>query len=280
MILSNPRSNLKSSNQMLNDISLLIVVPTLDSFQLLPKLVESLRFQKWHSWRVLFVDGPSSIQHRQWIERLVTQDERFAWVRQERTFGQGIFGAMSQGFLLAHPNEWVLFWGSDDWAAGPDVLFEVVSSIASEPAAPDLVVCSGRYVDSTSGKLSRLSSFKPACHLSGSAFRKALFHGFTPPHQATLFGPGARRLLASYASGYRLSADLDYFLRLSSNYNLSVLCLDKELVHMLDGGVSSQQLLRRLQEVCRAYRFAFGFLWWFPFFSRYLNRFKSVFNLL
>ncbi len=53
-------------------------------------------------------------------------------------------------------------------------------------------------------------------------------------------------------------------------------CLDLELVHMADGGVSGQQTQRRLQEVRRAYRRAFGGLWWFPFLVRYLRRLVSL----
>jgi hypothetical protein len=100
--------------------------------------------------------------------------------------------------------------------------------------------------------------------------------GSTPPHQATLFGPGARQLLSSYAPGFRLSADLDYFLQLSSYPGLRVQCLDLELVHMADGGVSGQQTQRRLGEVRRAYRRAFGWYWWFPFLMRYLRRAASL----
>lgn len=260
---------------MLSELSLLIVVPTLDSFPLLPKLVKSLLSQKFSSWRVLFVDGPSSSQHRLWIENLVSQDARFSWV-EEGLSSQGIFGAMNQGFSLARPNEWILFWGSDDWAAEPNALFEVMSFIATNPKCLDLVICSGRYVNFISGELSRVTAFKPFGCLTGAEFRRSLFFGFTPPHQGTLFGPGAISLLANYNTGYRLAADLDYFLRLSRDPGLNVQCLDLELVHMLDGGVSGRQLRRRLQEVCRAYLVAFGFLWWFPFLARYCNRINSL----
>ena len=103
--------------------------------------------------------------------------------------------------------------------------------------------------------------------------------GSTPPHQATLFGPGARQCLGNYAPGFRLSADLDYFLRLSSYPGLVVHCLDLELVHMADGGVSGQQIQRRLYEVRLAYRRAFGWYWWFPFLMRYLRRVASLLEL-
>ena len=97
-----------------------------------------------------------------------------------------------------------------------------------------------------------------------------------PPHQATLFGPGARRRLPRYADGFRLSADLDYFLQLAAQADLQVQCLDLELVHMADAGISGQQTQQRLREVCLAYRRAFGGLWCVPFLMRYWRRLLSV----
>jgi hypothetical protein len=108
--------------------------------------------------------------------------------------------------------------------------------------------------------------------------RRSLFLGSTPPHQATLIGPGARRHLARYADGFRLSADLDYFLQLSRWPDLEVEGLDLELVHMQSGGVSGRESRRRFQEVRRAYGRAFGWLWWLPYGFRYVQRLASLFS--
>ncbi len=195
---------------------------------------------------------------------------------------------MNQGFAAAadpsSPADWLLFWGSDDWAASPTVLAEAMAALeAAETSGtqlrdgwPDLLVCSGRYANASQSSLGRIAAFQPPGHLARAAYRRALLFGSTPPHQATLFGPGARQLLSSYAPGFRLSADLDYFLQLSSYPGLRVQCLDLELVHMADGGVSGQQTQRRLGEVRRAYRRAFGWYWWFPFLMRYLRRAASL----
>jgi len=188
---------------------------------------------------------------------------------------------MNEGFAEAASDDWLLFWGSDDWAAGPAVVAHVVACLeraSSQDISPDLLVCRGRYVDAASGAIARPTVFQPAGLLSTAAYRRALWFGSTPPHQATLFGPGARRHLARYASGFRLSADLDYFLQLSRHPDLLVQCLDLELVHMAEGGVSGQQTKRRLQEVRCAYRRAFGWRWWFPFVARYIRRVASLFG--
>ena len=259
--------------------SLLIVVPTLDSYALLPRLLASLQDQTWPHWRLLFVDGPSCESHRRWLEQCCAAEPRCSWSAQDPS-EPGIFGAMNQGFAVStdpdNPIDWLLFWGSDDWAASPTVFAEVMAALAtftSQPL-PDLLVCSGRYVQA--GTLARPTVFHPAALLDAAAYSRALLIGSTPPHQATLFGVGARRRLARYASGFRLSADLDYFLQLGRHRDLRVQCLDLELVHMAAGGISGQQTQRRLQEVRRAYRRVFGWRWWFPFMQRYLRRLASL----
>ena len=186
---------------------------------------------------------------------------------------------MNQGFACARPNDWLLFWGSDDWAAAPTMLAQLAAALesaTSQGTPPDLLVCRGRYADAASGDLGRPSAFHPAGLLGSAAYRRALLLGSTPPHQATLFGPGVRRRLARYALGFRLSADLDYFLQLSRYPGLRVQCLALELVHMTSGGISGLQTQRRLQEVRCAYLRAFGWLWWLPFVARYIRRLASL----
>lgn len=260
-------------------VSLLIVVPTLNSYSLLPCLLSSLQKQTWPHWRVLFIDGHSRSEHRMWLQQCCSAEPRCRWVTQEP--GEpGIFVAMNKGLAEAAPCDWLLFWGSDDWAAGPAVLSHLVAALehsGSQGTTPDLLVCRGRYAIAASSALARSTEFQPAGVLSTDAYRRALWLGSTPPHQATLFGPGARRHLGRYTPGFRLSADLDFFLQLSNHPCLCVQCLDLELVHMSSGGISGQHTQRRLQEVRRAYQRAFGWLWWFPFIARYVRR---VFSLL
>lgn len=260
------------------DQSLLIIVPTLDSYLLLPTLLKSLQRQSWPNWRLIFVDGPSGSRHRDWLDKCCFDEPRCSWVEQDSNYPY-IFGAMSQGFALADIGDWLLFWGSDDWAAAPDVLAAAFGAIEGSFPLPDLVVCQGRYADSVTRALGRIVQFQPACILCSAAYRRALFLGATPPHQATLFGPGAYSKISQYDQSFRLSADLDYFLRLSRYRELCVMCLDLELVHMSDGGVSNVQTQNRLKEVYCAYQNAYGWLWWFPFLARYARRLTSLINM-
>jgi glycosyltransferase involved in cell wall biosynthesis len=264
----------------LSDITFLIVVPTLNSHRLLPRLVSSLHAQTWNNWRVLFVDGPSSIEHRQWLESCSSADTRFLWIKQDPS-EIGIFGAMNQGFNAATDTDYLLFWGSDDWAATTTVLSELAQSLLvflDSQLELDLCVCRGRYVDKTSGRFSRLSVFHSSGLVDLTGYKDLVSRGYIPPHQSTVFCPSIRKYLARYSSGFKLAADLDYFLRLLEKPTLLVHCEEFELVHMYAGGVSAQQIWRRLYEVFLAYRSAFGWKCFVPIVSRYLRRFKSVFS--
>jgi len=258
--------------------SLLIVVPTLNSHSFLPRLLCSLQAQSWPHWRLLFIDGPSCMEHRQWLEVCCAAEPRCRWLQQDPV-GSGIFGAMNQGFAQASPSDWLLFWGSDDWAAGPYVFSEAIVAIEAASRSPDLLVCAGRYVQAATGALVRPTAFHSKGLLTAGAYRRALIFGASPPHQATFIGPGARRFLAFYANEFRLSADLDYFLQLSRCATLFVQCLDLELVHIDDAGISGQQTQRRLQEVRFAYRRSFGGVWWLPFLARYVRRLMSLLSI-
>ncbi len=256
--------------------TLLIVVPTLDSYLLLDKLLLSLKQQTFTDWRLLFVDGPSSALHRQWLTNICSADPRCNWQAQHPS-EPGIFGAMNQGFSAALYSDWVLFWGSDDWAATKTVLSQAIELVSDFPlfSSPDLLVCNSRYVNSK-GSLKRTSCFSKAARYSSSAYRRLLLTGATPPHQAVLFGPGARSHRSHYSQGFRLAGDLDYFLQISRWPDLIVDVVDLELVHMSHGGISSVQTKRRLLEVYLAYRRAFCFNWWFPFILRYIRRISSL----
>jgi len=253
---------------------LAIVVPTRNSSALLPRLVLSLQEQSWGNWRVILVDASTLPGERPFLEQLVRADSRFSWVPQAAD-GTGIYGAMNIGFRLLHPDEWVLFWGSDDWSSTPRSLQEALSDASVRDC--DLLVCRGRYMrpDAKGAlRLERATSFRWIL-----SYRLSLFLGSTPPHQCTLIGPGARRLLDRYDDQFRIAADLDYFLNLARCRSCRVRTSPSLLIDMGVGGVSGVQHRRRFQEVNVAYRRAFPLFWLIPLLMRYFQRLGTLFGL-
>ena len=168
-----------------------------------------------------------------------------------------------------------MFWGGDDWASSPSSLQEALSFSTLEDA--DLVVCRGRYMRPEQGgtfRLDRLTSFRWF-----HSYWLSMFLGSTPPHQCTLIGPRARRMLNRYDESFRIAADLDYFLSLAAHRSCHVHTSSVCLVDMAVGGVSGIEHRRRFREVVIAYRNAFSFLWPIPFLTRYSQRLLTLCGL-
>lgn len=262
--------------------NILIIIPTLNSYKLLPKLVNSIYGQTFKFWKILFIDGNSESNHINWLKECCIKDSRCSWIKQKDKYS-GIFGAMNQGFSLAHSNEWILFWGSDDWASSSKT-FEDLMKIIKEGRKYnneyDLICCKGSYINNKTKKITRSTSFINKENLIDSkTFKKCLFRGLTPPHQSTLIGPKAREKISLYNEDFKLSADLNYFLELSLYKNLKVKTTPKEIVFMGDEGISGKMTFRRLYEVFRAYKNSFQNLWIIPFMLRYIKKIFLKLNI-
>ncbi len=262
-------------------MKLLIVVPTLNSYLLLRNLINSLRVQTFKSWRVLFIEGNSNKKHRDWIENLCTQNSNYS-IKYQTKENPGIFGAMNQGFGEAHKDEWILFWGSDDWVFDNesfDKLFLKIKTLSERNCNCDLAICRAVYYDIKLNKKGRVSSFldnKESSVINGIKFRQHLISGCSPPHQGTVFGPKSIQKLNKYNHNLKLSADLDYFLKLSRDKLLKVAVIDIDLLYMGSDGVSSKNTIKRLKEVINAYFGEFKYLFWLPLFLRYIRKIRSL----
>lgn len=170
--------------------------------------------------------------------------------------------------------------GSDDRASSP-IMFESIAeklnNYATVHSHVDLLICSGTYFHfNTDSESHNVSLGRKAFFKCGHSYRRSLFFGSTPPHQATFFGPGVLGLLSGYSTELKLAADLDYFLRLSELPNLKVATLNESVVLIGDGGISSKQTKRRLSEVMLAYQNSFAYAWLIPFALRYSKRIISI----
>ena len=256
-----------------------IVVPTLNTYLILPRLINSLKRQTWSNWNLLFVDGYSNKKHFEWLRNSCEDDSRLNIIKQAPKY-KGIYGAMNQGFKTIKNNEWILFWGSDDWAISEKVLENIVYKVNSYPYDFDLVVCKGRYIANESNKLSRLSNFFNTNFpkiLNRRSFRKKLFFGMTPPHQTTFFSKRAFEKLSVFSDDFLLASDLDYFLKFSKIENISLLVINDELVNMSTDGISSQKNKLRLKEVLLSYKKSFGIFFPVPFIFRYIRKVSTKF---
>ena len=65
----------------MSKINLTIIIPTLNSYKIIGKLISSLKQQKFKEWNVLFVDGESKKKHKSYLRNVCRQDKRFKYKR-------------------------------------------------------------------------------------------------------------------------------------------------------------------------------------------------------
>ena len=245
----------------------LIIVPTLNSYKLLNNLVNSLQNQDYDNWRVIFVDGNSLINHRNWIKNVCYKNKKFTYLKQDKN-DKGIYGAMNIGFKNALIDEWILFWGSDDWPYSNNIFTEIkkgTKKIINNPNNLDLIICNAQYIDKNKNVVGRKSIFSHNYYsklIDGFEFRLNLKKGNVPAHQSVIFGPNIRSKVDFYNTNFDLAADLDYFLRISKFDFIKIALLNKTIVFMGTNGISGKSTFKRLKEVIICYykEFKLGFL--------------------
>ena len=103
-----------------------------------------------------------------------------------------------------------------------------------------LIYYNCRYVNK-SNKLTRKGEFlntkNKTILLKSKKYKNLLFNGHIPSHQATLFSPEILKLKPLYRKQFKLSADLDFYLRLSKRKVISISCSNIEIVHLMEGGI-------------------------------------------
>jgi len=248
-----------------------VIVPTQNSYKILRKLIESIQNQTYNNWSVIFIDGKSTKSHVEFLKELCLRDKRFLYLKQNN-MDKGIFGAMNQGLDVKDKNSWILFWGSDDWAYEVDT-FEKLNKhlLKLSDINLDLVICKGNYykINGRFLKNTAFANFINNKKITISEYKKLLFCGLTPPHQATLMRSGLFSQEFKYNDNYRIAGDLDFFCRLCYRVNLNVYLLNLKIVSMSCGGISSRNHIKRFNEVKKSYITLFNRLYFIPFFLRY-----------
>ena len=257
-----------------------IIVPTLNSYLLLNRLVNSLKSQTWENWEVIFIDGNSKKDHVKWLKKLCTSDKRFIYKKQIKK-NSGIFGAMNEGLKYSENKKWLFFWGSDDWLIDKFTLEEINNKINElSPVNPDLIIFKGIYYDVKSNKNSRKAFFinnTKDIILGTKDYNDLLYKGNTPPHQTTLINSEITNELGFfYDLKYKIAGDLDFFCRLGYKNNLKFAIVNEYILYIASGGISGRFHQKRINEVIRCYFIYFKIFFFIPLILRYMKRLKQI----
>lgn len=161
----------------------------------------------------------------------------------------GLYDAMNKGIALAS-GEIIGVLNSDDFFESEDVVASIVESLNRSPEC-DLIFGDVVFVEPQD--LTQVTRYYGA-----SRFRPwKLRFGWMPPHPATFVRKSAYERVGKYRLDMRIAADYDMFVRWLLVAGLKWKYLDKVIVRMRAGGVSTSGLkssIRLNREIVRACR--------------------------
>ena len=256
-------------------ITFLFIVPTLNSYKKLHKLINSLTNQTYVSWRCILVDGDSNEKHKKWVESIVKKDQRFISINENKN-QRGIYPAMSKGYESAFKNDWIIFLGSDDWLSSRNVISSLAESISKNSFKKiDLLISSTDLVNPKTKKISRSHPVKSDIFVERERFLKLLFFGFMPNHQSLCFSYDLLGTLMPYSEDFDFASDNELILKLSlcKKFKRILFCTQKT-INIEAGGISSKFILKRTLEVAKIYFRYYKFKFFIPFSLRYINRIR------
>ena len=186
---------------------------------------------------------------------------------------------MNYGMKFANKGEWVLFWGSDDFASSKNSLMEYVNvyndSEKLHNLKPDLIVLAGMYFNLLNRKKTRATFFSFSKELrifNSNEVKKKFFLGFSIPHQSVAFNPRSIMLLDNYDEEFKLAADLNCFLELVFKYEINLATSNKVIVNIADSGISYRLRNQRLNEVFKIYKKFYPRVYLFSLIFRYSRK--------
>jgi len=258
-----------------DQITFLFIVPTLNSYKKLPKLIDSLTYQTYKSWRCLLVDGDSNEMHKKWVKSIVKKDQRFISIDENKN-QRGIYPAMSKGYKSAFINDWIIFLGSDDWLSSKNVISSLAESIYKNSFKKiDLLISSTDLVHPKTQKISRSQPINSDILVERERFLKLLFFGYMPNHQSLCFSYDLLGALMPYSEEFDFASDNELILKLSlcKKFERILFCTQKT-INIEAGGISSKFILKRTLEVAKIYFRYYKLKFFIPFSLRYINRIK------
>ena len=203
---------------------------------------DSVVVQTYKDIEYIVVDGASSDATLAILQRYSAEIDALISEPDE-----GIYDAINKGIGLA-TGDIVGILNSDDFFESPASIQYVVDAFQNNPNA-DIVFGDVVYVESND-----TSSIKR--YYSSRSFRPwKLRFGWMPPHPATFVRKDVYDNFGRYQLDYKISADFEMFVRWLLVANLSYSRIDRVLVRMRQGGISTSGIRSNIllnREIVRA----------------------------
>ncbi|WP_106804765.1 glycosyltransferase family 2 protein [Pseudomonas sp. S5D5] len=221
-----------------------IVTVSYNSGKTIRDTIESVLAQTYSNVEYIIVDGASTdntmdivAEYACSIAKVVSEPDK------------GIYDAMNKGVALA-TGDVIGILNSDDFYES-DCVLETVAGVFSEH--PESALIFGDVVFVEPGDLKRITRLYTGGHFKAWKLR----FGWMPPHPGTFIRSGIYKEVGPYSLLYKISADYEMFVRLLLNKRLKFEHVNKVLVRMRSGGIStsgvknSLKLNREIVQACR-----------------------------
>lgn len=206
-----------------------IITVCYNSADVIASAIESVLSQRYASIEYIIVDGGSTDDtlgiiksFGDSVSRLISEPD------------QGIYDAMNKGIAVAS-GEIIGLLNSDDFYQHNEVISEAVNCFRLNRKA-EIVLGSVDYVRPKN--LQRSVRYYSSVKFAPWKMR----FGFMPPHPAAFIKQKAYKKVGLYETGYRIGADFEWFVRAFLVERLSYVRLNRALVRMREGGVSTAGL--------------------------------------
>ncbi len=221
-----------------------IVTVCFNSERTIRDTLSSVRSQDYPNIEHVIVDGGSAdgtmsivAEHRDSLGPVVSEPDK------------GLYDAMNKGIGMA-TGDVIGILNSDDFFEDSRVISTVVQAFEDDSSV-DVVF--GDVVFVMPPDLQTITRFYPAGHFQTWKLR----FGWMPPHPATFVRRSVYEKFGGYRLDMKISADFEMFVRWLVKQNLRYRWLDKVIVRMRAGGVSTSGLRSSLilnKEIVRACR--------------------------
>jgi glycosyltransferase involved in cell wall biosynthesis len=146
----------------------------------------------------------------------------------------GIYDAMNKGLALA-TGEVIGMLNSDDFYPNQNVITQVVKTFDANPNT-HMVLGNVDFVKPDN--LNRVVRIYSSFNFSSWKMR----FGFMPAHPSAFIKRSAYEKVGNYKLGYKIGADFEWFIRAFMVKKLSYVKINKALVRMRQGGISTSGL--------------------------------------
>lgn len=228
-----------------NELKISIITVCYNSVDTIRDTIESVRKQNFRNIEYIIVDGCSDDGTQDIIKEY--QDDVDIFISEA---DRGIYDAINKGIGVAS-GDLITILNSDDYFAYDDVLTEVVHAVDNNSG---IQILFGDVV-----QVSRKNTDKPVRRYSSKWFVPWMLRfGIMPPHPGTFVRKEVYEKYGLYSLSYKISSDYEMFVRWLIKHQLKFLRLNKVMVRMRVGGVSTKDLKARFQlnseivEACRS----------------------------